>query len=255
VMRAIGRRLLSRLGAVWVLSHIIMVLLGTLFLGTWSRTWIGVGLAEGIGGSLIASGVAGVSLFLYVSFTDTLRAQIETISKAGLSTIYSGRSVQIRDAYQHRLTVARKIDLIGYGLSSFRQDYLEHFVDWSRRAQVRILLIDPDFPTPETSLADQRDREEQHSPGKTRGDVLAFEDVVSKLSGLRHGQYKVHRVSCIPAINVFRIDDEIFWGPYLMHQQSRNTPTLLVARGGFLFDSLEKHFEALWSLSTPSPLR
>ncbi len=166
VMRAIGRRLLSRLGAVWVLSHIIMVLLGTLFPGTWSRTWIGVGLAEGIGGSLIASGVAGVSLFLYVSFTDTLRAQIETISKAGLSTIYSGRSVQIRDAYHHRLTAARKIDLIGYGLSSFRQDYLEHFVDWSRRAQVRILLIDPDFPTPETSLADQRDREEQYSPGK-----------------------------------------------------------------------------------------
>jgi len=231
-----------------------MVLLGTLFLGTWSRTWIGVGLADGIGGSLIASGVAGVSLFLYVSFTDTLRAQIETISKAGLSTIYSGRSVQIRDAYHERLTAARKIDLIGYGLSSFRQDYLEHFVDWSRRAQVRILLIDPDFPSPETSLADQRDREEQHSPGQTRGDVLAFEDAVSKLSGLRHGQFKVHRVSCIPAINVFRIDDEIFWGPYLMHQQSRNTPTLLVARGGFLFDSLEKHFEALWSLSTPSPL-
>jgi hypothetical protein len=148
VMRAIGRRLLSRLGAVWVLSHIIMVLLGTIFLGTWSRTWIGVGLAEGIGGSLIASGVAGVSLFLYVSFTDTLRAQIETISKAGLSTIYSGRSVQIRDAYHHRLTAARTIDLIGYGLSSFRQDYLEHFVDWSRRCACRksnpeILMMQP----------------------------------------------------------------------------------------------------------------
>jgi hypothetical protein len=57
----------SRLGVVWVLSHTDMVLLGALFLGTWSRTWVGVGLAEGIGGSLIASGIAGVSLFLYVS--------------------------------------------------------------------------------------------------------------------------------------------------------------------------------------------
>ena len=120
-----------------------MVLLGALFLGSWSRTWIGVGACRGHWWLLIATGVAGVSLFLYVSFTDILRAQIETISKAGLSTIYSGRSVQIRDAYQHRLTVARKIDLIGYGLSSFRQDYLEHFVEWSRRAQIRILLIDP----------------------------------------------------------------------------------------------------------------
>lgn len=252
---AISRRLWSRLGVIWVLSHTIMVLLGALFLGTWSRSWMGTGLAEGIGGSLIASGIAGVSLFLYVSFTDTLRAQLETLSKAGLFAIYPGRSVQIRDAYQHRLNVARKIDLIGYGLSSFRQDFLEHFVDWSRRAQVRVLLIDPDFPTSEHSLVDQRDREEHHSPGKTRSDILAFEDAVSKLPGLRRGQFKVHRVACIPAINVLRIDDEIFWGPYLLHQQSRNTPTLLVSRGGFLFDSLDKHFEALWSLSTPSPLR
>jgi hypothetical protein len=58
---------------------------------------------------------------------------------------------------------------------------------------------------------------------------------------------------CIPAINLFRIDDDVFWGPYLMQQQSRNTPTLLATRGGFLFDMLQKHFDALWAQSSPSP--
>jgi hypothetical protein len=60
VIRAIGRRLFSRLGVVWVLSHTIMVLFGALFLGAWSRTWMGTGIAEGIGGSLIASGIVFV---------------------------------------------------------------------------------------------------------------------------------------------------------------------------------------------------
>ena len=43
-------------------------------------------------------------------------------------------------------------------------------------------------------------------------------------------------------------------GPYLMQQQSRNTPTLIATRGGFLFDMLQKHFDALWAQSSPSPI-
>jgi hypothetical protein len=57
-------------------------------------------------------------------------------------------------------------------------------------------------------------------------------------------------------VNIFRIDDEVFWGPYLIHQQSRNSPTLLVRRGGLLFDVLLRHFETIWledSLSRPVP--
>ena len=140
---------------------------------------LGVGVSEGIGGSLIATGVAGVSLFLYIMGSDTMRARAEMFSKAGLSAIYSGRSVLIRDQYQERLAKAQRIDLIGYGLSSFRQDFLKDFIAWSHRAQVRILLLDPDFPTRELSLADQRDREENHSVGDTRNDIMAFESAVS----------------------------------------------------------------------------
>ena len=110
-----------------------------------------------------------------------------------------------------------------------------------------------DFPTPQHSLADQRDREENNPVGQVRLDVEAFEGAVSNLPGLNRDRFKVHRMRAIPAINMFRIDDDLFWGPYLMNQQSRNTPTLLAARGGFLFDMLQKHFDALWAQSLPSP--
>ncbi len=245
------RKLITPTGGLWILSHTIMILLGSLCLSAKSvHSALGIGVSEGIGGSLIATGIAGISLFLYIASSGAMRARIEMFTKAGLSAIYSGRSVLIREQYQQKLPKAQKIDLIGYGLSSFRQDFLEEFVTWSHRARVRILLPDPDFPTREFSLADQRDREENHPVGHTRADIEAFEKAIAHLAGLERS---VHRVSCIPSINVFRIDDDIFWGPYLMHRQSRNTPTMLATRGGYLFSALEEHFNSLWAQSLPSP--
>jgi hypothetical protein len=231
-----------------------MVLLGVIFLvAAPLHSLFGQGISEAIGGGLIAGGIAGVTLFLYVQTTETLKSRIEAFTKAGLLKIFSGRSVLIRDEYHTRLAQARQIDLIGFGLSAFREDYINDFVAWSHRADVRILLIDPDFPTRKDSLADQRDKEENNPVGQIRSDVEAFEKAVSNLSGLKRPRFKVHRMRCIPAINMFRIDDDVFWGPYLMQQQSRNTPTLLATRGGFMFDILQKHFDACWAQSSPSP--
>jgi hypothetical protein len=254
-MKAFLRKLTTPLGALWILSHTVMVLLGVVFLAYASlHHLLGQGVTEAIGGALIASGIVGVTLFLYVLTTETLKSRIEAFTKAGLLKSFPGRSVLIRDKYHTRLAQARYIDLVGFGLSSFREDYINDFVGWSHRADVRILLMDPDFPSPDHSLADQRDKEENNSVGQIRSDVQAFERAVSNLSGLNRGRFKVHRVRAIPAINLFRIDDDLFWGPYLMNQQSRNTPTLLATRGGFLFDMLQKHFDALWAQSSPSPV-
>lgn len=254
-MRAFLRSLTTPVGALWLLSHAIVVLVGIVFLiGAPTHNLLGQAISEAIGGSLIAGGIAGITLFLYVLTTEALKSRMEAFTKAGLLKIFSGRSVLIREEYHTRLAQARQIDLVGFGLSAFREDYITEFVGWSHRADVRILLIDPDFPSRQHSLADQRDREENNPVGQIRRDVEAFERAVSNLSGLNRNRFKVHRMRAIPAINLFRIDEDVFWGPYLMQQQSRNTPTLLATRGGFLFDMLQKHFEALWAQSSPSPL-
>ena len=47
----------------------------------------------------------------------------------------------------------------------------------------------------------------------------------------------------------------MFWGPYLVKQPSRNSPTFLI-RKAVLFDRLVDHFERIWkddSLSRPIP--
>jgi hypothetical protein len=216
---------------------------------------LGQGIAEGIGGSLVASGIAGMVLFLHVRWTDTIRSRLESFSRAGMVNIFPFRQVRIREHYDLRLANAREIDLVGHGLSSFREDYASEFVAWSHRARVRILLLDPDFPSADASYADQRDREEGRPPGKTRHDAELFEAAVNGLAELRRDQFEVRRMRAIPSLNMLRIDDEVFWGPYLVGLQSRNTPTMLVSRGGFLFDNLCKHFDNLWhdGFSIPSP--
>jgi len=56
-------------------------------------------------------------------------------------------------------------------------------------------------------------------------------------------------------VNIFRVDNKMFWGPYLIKQPSRNSPTFLL-RQAILFDRLLEHFERIWkddSLSRPIP--
>ncbi|OAI45016.1 hypothetical protein AYO43_08640 [Nitrospira sp. SCGC AG-212-E16] len=166
--------------------------------------------------------------------------------------------MRIRQDYVQRLEKAEEqIDIIGFGLSSFREDFLDDFSKWKQRANVRILLVDPEFPSGELSYANQRDTEEKNSLGKIASDVRKFVEVVGSLiseDGDRVFDIRLYR--CLPSLNIFRIDDELFWGPYLVGEQSRNSPTFLVQRGGILFDRFTRQFECIWKddkFSRPIP--
>jgi hypothetical protein len=211
-----------------------------------------VGLA--IGTSLIATGAAGASLFGYVLLSERWSGRVELLLDAGLRGIWMARSVRIREEYDPRLEAAREsIDLLGFGQRSFREDHIDDFSAWiARGVAIRLLLLDPSFPSPERSYADQRDREE--GSGRIAEDVEAFlRDV--KARGLHQSEHlDIRLFRCLPAINVFRIDDDLFWGPYLVRTASRNSPTLLTVRGRPLFKVLETHFQDIWSrpeLSAP----
>lgn len=248
-------KLLTPSSLFWVIGHLIIFAFG-LFLtiyatqSTYKDIWIG------IGGSLIASGIAGEVLYLYVAFSEETRDRLELFTTAGLLRIFETRSVRIREEYESRLKGAKEIDVLGFGLSSFREDYGDQFAELSKRISFRVLILNPSFPSAETSVASIRDKEEHNNHDQIKKDVEAFENKVRSTKGLNRSNFKVRHVNALPSINIFRIDDEIFWGPYLVAQQSRNMPTLLVRKGGFLFDQIKKHFDQLWSdpeLSRPIP--
>lgn len=140
-------------------------------------------------------------------------------------------------------------DVLGFGLSSFREDHLKDFPRWKLHVPIRILLLDPEYPSAEHSYAHQRDAEERNPVGTISSQVLKF---IEETRHLRDERFHIRLYRCLPMINMFRIDDDVLWGPFVIPEQSRNTPTFLCSRDGFLFDTLVSHFESIWQSDTLS---
>lgn len=232
---------------VYVLVHFILIVVGGL-LALLDHDW-----AEPVGLSLLAAGIAGYVVFVYVLVSRDLADRIDVLQEFGISYAFQSRATKIEHEYRRRTSVARdRIDILAFGLSALREDFGEEMSEWKRRVRVRILLIDPAFPTGEYSYSDQRDREEEEVVGAIRQDVEKFVDYTKSLFDAR---FQVRLYMCLPTINIFRVDHEIFWGPYLVRREGRNTPTFL-AKKGIMFDVLHEHFKRIWEderLSRPVP--
>ena len=238
---------ISPASIIWVLLHTILFLFGIIVFEVPAvGQWIGVPMAQALGGGLAATGAAGVFIYLYLRQADQLTRSITIFSEGGLTDIFAGRAARIRAEYDRRLGRFKELDVIGFGLSSFREDYKGDFERWAQNARVRVLLADPDFPSRNASVANIRDREEGSPDGKIVGDIDQFLKECRAITA-KYPSFQIRLMRCIPSTNIFRIDREIFFGPYLMGRASRNSPTFICKEGGFLFSALRDHFEAIWS--------
>ncbi len=220
----------------YILTHATLFLVGIILI-LYAK---GSPILAGVGTSLIAAGIAGWVIFVYVLTSNRELERAVAIQAAGLRNIFPARSISIRGEYDMRIDGAKQhADVVGFGLSSLREDHLSHFAEWKRRVPIRILLIDPDLP-----YASERDLEEQNPAGTIAGQVHQF---VRDTKHLLDDRFQIRLYRCLPLINMFRIDDDVLWGPFLVGEQSRNTPTFLCRRGGFIFDHLVAHFEAIWN--------
>lgn len=233
---------------IYLLLHVILFIVGSFFIAVSSfseeyhEPW------RAVGASLVAAAITGWVIFVYLFFQRETSKRLNLLADFGFVDAFSARQVLIKPEYDTRLQVARdKIDIIGFGLSAFLEDFKNEFPNWCTRAHVRILLLDPEYPTANQSYADQRDREEGVQVGRIGSDVRQFVKEAYAIVPSGHARFQIKLYRCLPMINIFRIDDEIFWGPYLLGSVSRNMPTFLVKRGGILFDLFLRHFENIWN--------
>src|SRR5215813_11406383 len=105
----------------WLFGHLFLAIVGFICI-SWPKPteWFGETLAFGVGASLIATGFAGLTLYLYVRRTESLQRTIEILAAAGLLQVFPGRSTTIRSEYDTRLRNASEVDIVGFGLSSLR---------------------------------------------------------------------------------------------------------------------------------------
>jgi hypothetical protein len=233
----------------YLLLHFVAMLLGlTFFVIGYQNSGLLNAAGTAVGTSMMAAGFTGWVLVGYVLLSEGTTKSLAITYELGLRAIFMGRGALIRDQYDVRLAKAKsQIDVMGFGERTLREDKLDEFEVWKARAKVRILLIDPSYPG-DRAFADRRDLEEGHGVGSIRADVREFLQATKNLVG-QTGEHslEIRLYKCLPSINMFRIDDDAFWGPYLISQPSRNAPTFLVHRGGPLFDVLTKHFDDIWS--------
>lgn len=228
---------------IYYLAHALLIAVGTILIQVGGSVWLAIGT------SLIATGGAGAILYLYTASSSGLRERLELVVQYGIVSAFSVRAAQIRDEYHSRLAGAHDaVDILGFGLSDFRRDYMADLPALAARAMVRILVLDT---TTEfgSALAAERDREEGQSEGTIADEVDEFVAAYQRLPDVDPGRLHLRRYPCLPLVNIFRIDDDLFWGPYLVGLASGNTTTQLVRRGGPIFEQLTKHFDEVWEVS------
>jgi hypothetical protein len=238
------KRLLSQTrnpqGTIYLLCNLLLIVSGLLIFK--ASTSI---LLQGVGSSLIATGIAGWVIFVVILSEQSSRDSMAIVQRLGIVAGFTQRGAAIQDQYRDRVKRAsHQIDVLGFGLSSLREDFRNDFHVWKRNASVRILLLDPNFPSQQFSYAAQRDSEENNPANAIADDVRQFGKETASLIDDRF-QVKLYR--CIPAVNIFRVDEELFWGPYLIGTASRNSPTIIVKSYGPLFSVFTSHFEEIWS--------
>ncbi len=236
---------------IYFLVHILMVVggaLATVASGS-MKDELQKATVFALGTSIIAAGLCGMVVWVYVAMSERSLELLRILDSSGLQWIYPSRAAQIRQEYAVRLEKARKqIDILGFGLKDFKRDYMQDLGDLSRSAEVRILLLDPNSP-----YATQRDKEEGQSVGVIKGEIDEFIKRFGESYGPDDQRLQLRTYFSLPEVNIFRIDDEIFWGPYLAGRASGNTLTMRVRRGGFMFDALTDHFERIWTDFSVSP--
>ena len=242
----------SRSSLTYILCHLLSLTTGFAICFTpWASPDTTKGLVLlAVGASLIAAGIAGCALYLHVKWSQKEGGRLEVIHRAGIDCVFENRSVAMRSEYDSRLERASEsIDILGFGLQHLREDHQDHFSDWARRAKVRILAIDPGSPSESSPYANQRDLEEGTDEGQIAKDVRSLVTSSLDLLGDSSGRFQIRLYTCLPSVNIFRIDDEVFWGPYFVGGVSRNMPTFLLDRRGFLAEAIMTHFDRIWSQS------
>jgi len=243
---SLAARLRNARFAAYFSVQLILVLSGALIAATLGT----IGLA--VGTSMIATGASGIIVFGWVVFDEAENERRRVVDNFGFVTAFPFRSIQIKDEYRGRTQKASQhIDVMGYGLNSLREDFLDDFREWATRLKVRILLVDTEAPSGATKYVDVRDTEEDNSPGRTRLEVQKFIIDTYPLWS-QNENFQVRLASTLPSVNMFRIDDESFWGPYLISSSrygraSRNLPTMIVKRPGYMYERLVDHFDEIWS--------
>jgi hypothetical protein len=247
----------AQLDVLAVLLNIIIVTSG---LAIYALDTYPPGLASAIGSGMVASGLAALILTVYQIASNSVTENEEDLHRVakvmGLRKVHTRRPDFRMDGENDHLSGARIVEVLAITAHSlFPNIDRGEWAEKCPKAIVRVLLLHPFYPPGSWSFANQRDLEEEHWIGT---DAMQINDfvrkfgVISKFKG--GGSFELRLARRMPTLSYFRIDDHIYWAPYLARTYGPSTPHIEIERGGVFFEVLEQHFERLWKGEAGQPM-
>lgn len=194
-----------------------------------------------IGCSVFSSGIV---LFFTAIYIDHMK-EYSVWSEWKMERIFKTRAEKNTESdpkfEKHNI---KQLDCIAFGLKSFRSNRTKDITTCLQRGMnVRILVMDPT-----SSFVKQRELEESESDGsiaKSISDLVVWADKLNKAS--HNGKIKIRFYNAMTFDFYWRMDDEIYVGPYWLEVASQQTITYKFVKGGKGFDLYSEYFELLWN--------
>lgn len=218
-----------------VIIGILTVLVDIYIVKTASNVFISIGC------SLIASGLVLFFSAVLIDYHEDFLVWTEW----KLEKIYKTRAEKNLDSDPklegHNI---KQLDGIAFGLKSFRSNRETDVLTCMQRGMnVRLLVMNPNG-----QFVSQREREENAKEGsitKSINDLVEWADKLNKQS--QNGKITIKYYNAMTFDFYWRIDDELYIGPYFLGIESQQTITYKFLKGGKGFDLYSAYFEKLWN--------
>lgn len=199
-----------------------------------------------IGCSLLASSIVILLTTLLVD-----EKKKNPLDEWGIRKIYSTRAEKNADSDAELDKAHYQVDAVAFGLSNFRSKYSRKVETCLKKGvNFRILTMDPN-----SEFVHQREKEENTVDGqiaKSIKDLVEWADILNRKK--YKGKIIVKGYNCMTLDFYWRVDNEMYVGPYWYCQPSNQTITYAFSEGGKGFTQYSTYFEDLWENSIAQPL-
>lgn len=194
-----------------------------------------------IGCSLLASGIVILAQELLVEGKRT-----DPLEEWGLEKIFETRAEKNKESDPELDKAKEQVDAIAFGLKSFRTKHARKVERILKKGvNVRILTMNPDK---DNLFLKQREIEEEEPEGQIRNSIDQLVSWANILNSRNYaGKIEIKGYKCMTLDFYWRVDNDIYIGPYWYHVGSQQTITYKFRKGRKGFDIYKDYFEELWN--------
>ncbi len=215
-----------------IIAGIVMCLISANTGAPWDTVWLSIGC------SLIASGLV---ILMHDFFIE--RKKASELDEWKVEKIYSTRAERNAEADPNIENARYCIDGIAFGLSTFRNMYGRRIEQCLKKGvQIRLLTMDPDG-----QFIKYREEEENAGAGGIKDTILEMVKWADSLNQINaRGKIVIKAYNSMTIDYYWRVDNDLYVGPYWYGYKSSDTITYKFVAGGRGFQHYGEYFEKLW---------